>query len=180
MLHRTNARQVVPSYLEFEKKYPTLRVLSKAPDREIYEFFSRLGLDWRARNVVHLIHDLNHRFKGVIPRTVSDLKLLPGVGEYIAKAVACYAFGDAVAPIDTNVVRVTSRLFGLPYSPDSGRRRKDVRLVADTLVSSGHPKELNLALLDFAAIVCRPKPKCNLCPLRTQCNFYFTGTQMLS
>jgi A/G-specific adenine glycosylase len=174
MLQRTRAEQVVPFYLDFVKKYPTFSALRAANQEEVYEFFSRLGLNWRARNVVRLVRTLELDFNGLIPRKIDQLRLLPGVGEYVARAVMCYAYGDAVAPVDTNVVRVICRLFGLPYDPDSGRRRKDVRVAAIALVSSRSPKEINLALLDFAAEVCQPKPRCESCSLKHLCDFYAT------
>src|SRR6266480_6491114 len=77
MLHRTRAEQVVPFYLDFVKRYPTFSVLRKAAPKEIYQFYSRLGLNWRARNVVRLVHTLDLNFDGVIPRTIDRMKLLP-------------------------------------------------------------------------------------------------------
>src|SRR3989442_2444599 len=113
MLQRTKADQVVPVYVEFVKRYPSFEALRSASSDEVASLFSQLGLAWRAKNLVNLIRVLEERYRGEIPQTFSALRELPGIGDYVAKAVLCYAFGQSVVPIDTNVVRVVSRLFGI-------------------------------------------------------------------
>lgn len=175
MLQRTRAEQVVPVYLEFVKKYPTFRQLARAPDGQVLALFSKLGLNWRAQNVVRLIRTLEGRYGGEVPHDIVELKNLPAVGDYAAKAVLCYAFGDVLAPIDTNVVRIISRLFGLSMKSDTARRSKRISELTESLMPRGRSRDLNLSLLDFAAEVCRPRPLCQVCPLREQCEYYKTS-----
>src|SRR5438876_6634907 len=92
MLQRTRADQVVPIYSEFVKRYPTFGQLSKASERDVETLFARLGLKWRAKNVVKLIRVLKQKFDGKVPRDMTELKKLPAVGDYVASAVMCYAF----------------------------------------------------------------------------------------
>ncbi len=174
MLQRTKADQVVPVYSEFVKRYPTFQALASAPEDEVVSLFSRLGLTWRARNVIKLIRMLEDRYGGEIPRDISELRKLPAVGDYVAKAVSCYAFGDSLAPVDTNVVRVISRLFGLSVRSDSARRSKRISELTKSLIPKGQPQYLNLSVLDFAAEVCKPQPLCQVCPLRKYCDYYRT------
>jgi A/G-specific adenine glycosylase len=172
MLQRTRAEQVKPVYLEFVTKYPTFYELSLAPRSDVVSLFSRLGLKWRAKNVPRLIRQIKKLYHGTIPREIDALRKLPAVGEYVAAAVACYAFGQRTVAVDSNVVRVISRLFGIVVTLDSGRR--DVRLVrmATSLAPQNRIRDFNLALLDISAMICKPKPLCDICPLVKYCAFY--------
>src|SRR5437879_8907182 len=111
MLQRTKAEQVIPVYLEFVRRYPTFEKLSRASEDDVMSLFGRLGLRWRAKNVVTLIRQIREEFHGSIPHELEDLRNLTSVGEYVAAAVACYAFGRKAVAVDSNVVRVISRLF---------------------------------------------------------------------
>jgi len=176
MLQRTTARQVAPVYEEFVKKYPTLEMLSNAPDMDVFGLFSQLGLRWRAKNIAKLIAALRDRHHGLVPTNPSDLRDLPGVGEYVACAVECYAFGRRVVPVDTNVVRVIARLFGLHLDPDLARRSKLIKDLAAELAPTRRIRDFNLALLDFAATVCKPQPMCDVCPLALECAYFQAGS----
>jgi A/G-specific adenine glycosylase len=173
MLQRTKAEQVIPVYLEFVRRYPTFEILAKAPRRDVEHLFSRLGLVWRAKKVTELVEFLQGHFHGRIPDDPLMLRELPGVGDYVAKAVLCYAFGKNEAPIDTNVVRVISRLFGKRLNPDLGRRNKTILSLTQSLVPKGKDaRSFNLALLDLGALICRTRPRCDECPLNLECEYY--------
>ncbi len=173
MLQRTKAEQVVPVYLEFIQKYPTFDRLARAPSREVESLFSRLGLRWRAKQVTKLINVLKRRYNGRVPRDPLQLRELPGVGDYVCKAVLCYAFGRREGPVDTNVVRVITRLFGKPINPDRGRRNKTIVGLTQSLVPEGKDaRQFNLALLDLGAMICTSTPRCEECPLRSYCEYY--------
>ena|SRR5438309_8982520 len=177
MLLRTRAEQVVPVYLEFVRRYPTFEKLASAPRREVELLFSSLGLDWRTKRVIKLIRFLESHYDGRIPDDMKGLRGLPGVGDYIAKAVLCYAFGKREAPVDTNVVRVITRLFGKLLNPDLARRNKSIVELTNSLVPQGKDaQKFNLALLDLGALVCKPVPECNNCPLTTSCEYYRQNT----
>ncbi len=172
MLQRTNAKQVVPVYNEFVKKYPTLERLSKATNKELMGLFAQLGLKWRAQKIIKLISTLRDTHHGLVPANSAELRELPGVGEYVASAVECYAFGRRIVPIDTNVVRVIARLFGLSLSPDSGRRSKLMKELVLNVAPTRRIRDFNLALLDFGATVCKPQPICSICPLTSNCTYF--------
>ncbi len=173
MLLRTKAGQVTPVYDEFVRRYPTFKKLARASNRDILRLFSTLGLKWRARKIISLIRYLERHCKGVVPNDLAHLRELPGVGNYVAKAVLCYGFGRREGPVDSNVVRVVSRLLGLQVNPDTARRSKLIVGIADSLVPKGkNAQAYNLALLDLGALVCRPKPICYKCPLTSFCGYY--------
>src|SRR5437773_5913452 len=166
MLQRTRAAQVVPVYLEFVENYPTFEQLVKAPRQEVELLFSRLGLKWRTKQVTKLIQCLKREHEERIPDDPVKLRELPEVGDYVSKAVECYAFGKREGPVDTNVVRVNTRLFGKTMNADIARRNKTIAGITRSLVPSGSDaRRFNLALLDLGAMICRPVPRCPECPL---------------
>jgi A/G-specific adenine glycosylase len=178
MLQRTKADQVAPVYEEFLKRYPSFDKLFAAPSQDVIALFSRLGLKWRAKSVIKLIKALK-KMNGIVPDDLHTLRQLPGVGDYVAAAVLCYAFGENTAPVDANVVRVISRLFGMRITSDAGRRNQTLRETVESLVPEEKPRDFNLAMLDFAAMVCKPKPLCVQCPLGEDCIYYAESKQIL-
>lgn len=113
---------------------------------------------------------------GQVPSGYDILLTLPGVGDYVAAAVCCFAFDQPVILADTNTVRVVGRVFGVPTHAES-RRRKPVRQLLDALLDRQHPRAYNLALLDLAALMCTPSnPSCDRCPIAAYCSSAGTVT----
>src|SRR2546426_1380767 len=113
MLRRTRADQVVPVYECVAQRYPSAEELAVAPTEELRALLYPLGLEWRADNIVSMVREVVERYNGEVPGTKDEMMSLPGVGDYVASAVACFAKGEPTPIIDTNVVRVLGRLFGL-------------------------------------------------------------------
>lgn len=171
MLQRTRAEQVVPVYEEFIRRFPDIESLAKTEKETVREYFSRLGLLWRADLVVDLAKELIARFGGVIPPDREKLLSLPGVGDYIADAILSFAYGMDVAVVDSNVCRVLGRVFGLKQHGEARRDRR-FRELAQKLVPHGKSREFNWAMIDFASMICIPrKPKCGECPLKSVCAY---------
>lgn len=170
MLHRTRAAQVTPIYQRFIERYPNVQVLAQASKQELRDALSSLGLFWR----IDLIHDMAIRlvtvFGGRIPEAKEELLSLPGVSDYIASALRCFAWNLPEPLVDTNTVRVIGRLFGLPVK-DSSRRNRRFRNLLAALVDPHNPREYNYALLDLADHICMKKraPECQDCPLKGLC-----------
>ncbi len=172
MLHRTQAPQVVPVYQTFIERFPTIAELSNAPREDLHRVLHSLGLRWRIDLIQDMGADLVFRFKGQVPRDRDELLSLPGVSEYIAGAVRCFAWNLAEPLVDTNTVRVTGRLFGLTTKDSSRRNSKFRRLIA-ALVERQDPRMYSFALLDLADQICTKKrpPACHLCPVNVHCSF---------
>ena len=113
---------------------------------------------------------LNAHFNGQIPKEKEILLSLPGVSDYIAGAVRCFAWNLPEPILDTNIVRVVGRLFGLEIK-DSSRRNRQYRDLIDALVDPVEPRTYNYALLDLADKVCtkRQPPDCMQCPILEWC-----------
>src|SRR5437870_12789821 len=78
-LHRTRAKQVVPVYENFLKKFPNLRALSHASPLEIETMLRPLGLRWRVTLLIIMVKEIMEKYKGVIPSEKNQLESLPGV-----------------------------------------------------------------------------------------------------
>lgn len=170
MLHRTQASQVTPVYETFMKLYPHLFELTQATKEELREVLYPLGLLWRTDLIYDMASILTSNYKGKIPSTKSELLSLPGVSDYIASAVRCFAWGFPDALVDTNTTRVVGRIFGLEIK-DSSRRNLNFKKLIAELVDANFPGAYHYALLDFADKVCTKKrlPDCEQCPLLQTC-----------
>ena len=172
MLHRTQAAQVKSVYKNFIKHYPTLTALTSGSRRGIRTILKPLGLTWRINAVFKMSRVLQNKFNGTVPKQKGDLLGLPGVGDYIANAVRCFAWSYPEPLVDTNTVRVVGRVFGLK-TKDSSRRTKVFREIIAKLVSTKKPREFNYSLIDLAHNVCHKSkdPECNICPLLRYCSY---------
>src|SRR5207302_2853745 len=92
-------------------------------------------------------------YGGELLRSVTELMALKGIGRYTAGAVACFAYEQPVAMVDTNVRRVLSRVFGVEPSQVEG--------IADAVVPPKAAYVWNQALMDIGATLCRAqRPVC--------------------
>jgi A/G-specific adenine glycosylase len=171
LLHRTRADQVVPVFNEFIHEFPTVADLAKAKQAHVTRILRPLGLFWRNRLLVPLAREILSAHKGRIPSAKSDLESLPGVSNYIAAAVRCFAFGDAEALLDTNTVRILGRLFALTVN-DNSRRNNEFARIYSSLMNIEQPRYFNYAMIDLGALVCRPRnPSCEICPANEVCGY---------
>ena len=169
MLLRTQADQVEPVYRKFVSKYPSLEDAVEASHQDIHDILSPLGLSWRADRVYETLQILDKEHDVTVPSERDALVDLPGVSQYIAGAVRCFALGKPEALIDTNTVRITGRLFGLEIKDSSRRTNRFQRLIKE-LVDPNHPRHYNFSLLDLGAEICTSRnPNCARCPLSEMC-----------
>lgn len=170
LLHRTRSEQVIPIYLEFIRRYPDMRALARARFEEIQKVLHSAGLRWRVRLLHEMSRKIMDEFSGEIPRDIRDLKSLPGISDYIASAVRCFAFGYPEPILDTNTVRITGRVFGIEIT-DSSRRDRKFRDLMSRLVDPERPELFNYSLLDLGKTICKKRnPECRICPLNDICN----------
>jgi len=169
MLQRTRADQVEPIYKRFMRKYPKPRILAAAPAGDVEEHLRSLGLLHRAGKIRNFAIALVKDHGGVMPRSRDELLKLPNIGDYVADATLCFAYGQDAAVVDANVVRVLQRVFGVKVGGEA-RRSLEIKGLAQILVPRGKAREYNWAILDFAALICTShNPKCGECPLGDLC-----------
>ena len=164
-LHRTKAEQVA-------RIADDLLRLGETPDsfldnsKERAPMLASLGLHWRIENLNSAAEFVRDRLAGEVPDNWQDLTVIPGVGDYIASAVLCFAFGRASVLMDTNTVRIARRVLEISDQPNWR-----LRLTLHELAGhEGADVEWNQALLDLGALVCRARgPRCDVCPVRAYC-----------
>ncbi len=172
MLQRTKADQVEHVYRNFFREFKKPSHLAKANPATVRKILMPLGLRWRVPKFRLLARELMREFSGGVPRTRRQLLLLPGVGDYIAGAVLSIAFRKKEWIVDANVVRLFKRFFDLKTG-NEGRRDKVIIGLSKAYSQCKKPRDANLALLDFASIICKPRrPLCNTCPIRFRCFFF--------
>ena len=176
MLQQTQVAVVVPYWERFLARFPTVAELAAAPLEDVLTLWKGLGYYSRARNLHRAAQEVVARHGGRLPRTAAELRALPGFGPYTAGAVASIAYEEPAALVDGNVARVLSRLFVVEGAP--GERAREARLwqLADALVHGERPGDLNQALMEHGATVCRPEaPLCLLCPVQAACGALRAG-----
>jgi len=170
-LQRTRADQVFSVYFQFIETFPTPSDLAVADESLVRKITYPLGLTWRGKNLKRTAVDIKEKFNGEIPSNREELLQIRGVGDYIADSIIYLAFEKRRSIIDSNVVRILGRLHGIETHAES-RRNKKFRELADNLLPKKNFRKFNLALLDLGALVCIRHPKCNDCPIKTNCTFY--------
>ena len=171
MLRRTKADQVKQVYDRLFAEYPGIEAMAKARDEELEQILYPLGLKWRTPAFGLVAREVQAKYRCRIPEEREELTTLPGVGEYVAGAVLSIAYGKKEWIVDSNIVRLFKRYFGIKTSKE-GRRDKHVVELAKAYVSGKDPRKANLALLDFAALMCLPRnPRCTQCSLSTTCHY---------
>ncbi|MGO9239635.1 MAG: A/G-specific adenine glycosylase [Bryobacteraceae bacterium] len=176
MLQQTRVAAVVPYYERFLERYPEPQALARAPEAEVLALWSGLGYYARARNLWRAARAIAELCR--FPQTFEEIKVLPGVGEYTAAAVASIAFGLPHAVLDGNVVRVLSRLTAETGDVRASEVRARLKEAAQNLLDPSRPGDFNQAVMELGATVCLPRlPQCLLCPLRGGCAARAQGIQ---
>ena len=162
MLQQTQVKTALPYFHRFIETYPTIQALAEASDDEVMSLWAGLGYYSRARNLLKAARKIHE--SGEFPKTVKELKSLPGVGPYIAGAIGSIALGLDVPAVDGNHHRVLSRLFR-----DKGDRNS-MWAIAGQIIPKGRAGDFNQALMDLGSQICTSKsPKCTQCPLVQLC-----------
>jgi A/G-specific adenine glycosylase len=166
MLQQTQVERVIPKYREFLRCFPTPHALAEAPRAEVIRRWAPLGYNLRAVRLHEAAQQVVAQFGGRLPSGPEELRRLKGLGPYTAAAIACFAFAQDVAVVDTNVRRVLSRIAnGTAPLPE-----REVGARAEALVPDGQASAWNQALMDLGATVCLARrPRCMLCPARAFC-----------
>jgi len=174
LLRKTTAQQVEKIYNTFLSKYPSPEILAEADEDYLKELLRPLGMEHKRAELLKKFGlTVKEVYNGEIPSEIEELLKLPGVGMYAANAVLSFVYSKDLPLLDTNFIRVIQRVFGIKSEKTRARDDKKLWEFAQKLIPPGDSKHFNLAVLDFAALVCRAKnPKCNLCVMKEICNYY--------
>lgn len=157
MLQQTQVTRVLLKYEAWLKAFPTVEKLAVAKTADVLRLWSGLGYNRRALYLQKTAQAIVSKHNGVWPKTVDELKKLPGIGEYTARAIACFAFDQQIAVVDTNIRKVILTQF--PHFATE----KNTQRLADQLLPKGKAYQWNQALMDYASSVLKqekiPIPK---------------------
>ncbi len=180
MLQQTRIAAAEGYYRRFLERFPTIESLAEATLDEVLKLWEGLGYYARARNLHRLAQVVVAEHGGQFPVSAEALQTLPGIGRYTAAAIASIAFGEAIAVLDGNVVRVLTRLIDLPEEISQPKVMEQLWALASKLLSSKRPGDYNQALMDLGRMICTPRrPDCERCPVREFCLAAERGTQEL-
>jgi A/G-specific adenine glycosylase len=156
------------------KKWPTPKHLAKAKKSDVIKYWGRLGYPRRALRLHETSKIITTKYRGSIPKTLPELRELPGVGEYTAAAIYSFAYGKRALVLDTNIRRVFARAIdGKEYASltlNNKERTKREKLI---------PREASLwaaATMELGATICTARsPQCEICPIAQSCVWRFKG-----
>lgn len=171
MLQQTQVKTVLPYYARFLGRFPDVRSLSEAKEAEVLQFWSGLGYYSRARNLHRGAKYLLKIHQGEFPKTIPELRKIPGIGPYTAGAVSSIAFNHPEPIVDGNVQRVFARFYGMKRAlPDSKADIWFWQKAREWVSQSAQPRILNQALMELGATRCtKAAPQCSRCPLSQGC-----------
>jgi A/G-specific adenine glycosylase len=178
MLQQTTVAAVGPFYERFLARFPDVQSLAMASEEEVLRLWEGLGYYSRGRNLRTAAIIVCDRHGGRFPETVAGLRSLPGIGRYVAGAVASFAFGIRSPIVEANTLRLYCRLLGYSGDPRNAGGQQVLWAFAESILPTQKVGNFNQALMDLGSMICTPKnPDCPRCPLKTVCRALASGTQ---
>ena len=179
MLQQTQVKTVLPYFKKFTKKFPTLESLSKSNEKEILKMWEGLGYYRRARNLYACSKQLITSYKGKLPKTLDEIKKLPGIGDYTGSALLGLVYDQPRIAVDGNVKRVFAR--NLNKNEAKIDFNKLFNSNSKMLFKNKRNADFVEALMEFGALICRPKdPKCFVCCLNKTCKYLKSSKKIIT
>lgn len=179
MLQQTPVARVLPVYDYWMARWPSPADLAQESLAEVLRAWDRMGYPRRAKRLHEAAHVIVAEHRGVVPSELGALLALPGVGDYTARAIRCFAFGIAEAVVDTNVRRVVARAQagqGEAGPPRTVADRADVSALLETLDNTAGQCVGAAGLMELGAVVCKARaPECSSCPIADVCSWRTSG-----
>ena len=171
MLQQTQVVTVIPYFNRFIKNIPDLQTLARFDNRKLIKLWEGLGYYSRVRNLKKTSQIIIKDFNKKLPDNFSDLKSLPGIGDYTASAISAIAFNKPIIPLDGNVERVLKRYLYL---------KKENQIKKENLIkhkkifgTSKRSSDYAQALMELGALICKPNnPLCEKCPIYKNCKSF--------
>lgn len=172
LLQRTKAETVSKYYNQFIRDFPNWTILAQADTATIEKYLKPIGLyRQRGKRLKSLALEMVKR-KGKLPKERTDLESIPFFGQYIANAIELIIFDKPTPLVDVNMVRLLERYFGKRKMADI-RYDPYLQWLSYKIVNHQKAKEINWAILDYAAMICKAKkPLCTECGLRGKCLYF--------
>jgi len=172
LLQRTTAPAVANFYATFMHRFPNWEAIAAASADDLGLFLKPLGL-WR-RRAASLLGLARYAVtaSGEFPRGAANHADIPAVGQYVSNAISVFQHGENAPLLDVNMARVIER-FIRPRKLADIRYDPWLQAAAHWLVRGESPQQVNWAVLDFAAVVCKARaPRCASCPVSSRCAYF--------
>src|SRR4051794_10328269 len=166
MLQQTPVARVEPIWRDWVARWPTPSATAAASAADVLRAWGKLGYPRRAKRLHECALAIAGEHGDVVPSDVETLLSLPGIGAYTARAVACFAYGQRVPVVDTNVRRVVARAVHGRADATASTSPRDLTDVAALLPDKVDAPRFSVALMELGATVCTARsPRCGICPL---------------
>lgn len=179
MLQQTPVARVLPVYDYWMNRWPTPANLAQESLAEVLRAWDRMGYPRRAKRLQEAAQVIVREHGGEVPHNLEALLALPGVGDYTARAVRCFAFGIPEDVVDTNVRRVVARAHRGQGEAGPARTtadRRDVASLLDGLATAPEKCAGAAGLMELGAVVCKARaPECSACPIAEVCQWRIAG-----
>ena len=177
MLQQTQVKTVIPYFNKFTKKFKTINALSKSNEKEILKMWEGLGYYRRARNLLACSKILVQNYKSKLPRSIIEIKKLPGVGDYTANALSGLVYNEPRIAVDGNVKRVFSRYLNIEEIKINFN--EFIKKNKKRLFITKRNDDFVEALMEFGALICKPKdPNCFTCCLNKTCKYFKSNNKI--
>ncbi|NTW57391.1 MAG: A/G-specific adenine glycosylase [Chlorobiaceae bacterium] len=147
MLQQTQAERVKGKFLAWMERFPDLKSLASASQRDVLELWSGLGYNSRGLRLQACAKAIMERFGGVVPIEPMELISLPGIGEYTSRSIPAFADNLDVAAVDTNIRRIIIHEFAFPETIS----KAEIQEIAELLLPKGRSRQWHNALMDYGA-----------------------------
>lgn len=175
MLQQTPVARVIPLWQDWVVRWPTASATAAASPADVVRAWGKLGYPRRAKRLHECATVIARDHDDVVPADVDVLLSLPGIGSYTARAVACFAYRQAVPVVDTNVRRVVARAVHGCADAGAPSTTRDHADVVALLPEGAAAPQFSAALMELGATVCTARsPRCGLCPI-SECAWRLAG-----
>ncbi len=195
MLQQTQVPRVIVIYKQFLEKFPTLKDLANASNKDVILAWRGMGYNSRALRLRDAAKIVLEEHGGKFPKEMKELLAIKGIGPYTAGAIRNFAFNIPTPCIDTNIRRIIHRVFIRPEGVDEETGKEvwqkndrellplaseiltialDTKNVPTNYPLQTTPSAWHAALMDFGSAVCKKiTPQCEICPMKDFCNSAF-------
>lgn len=176
MLQQTPVARVIPRLAEWLAEWPDPAALAAASPADAVRRWANLGYPRRALWLHRAAVEIRDRHDGTVPSDVVALLALTGIGDYTARAVSVFAYGERHPVVDTNTRRVIARAVAGRSQPGPPSRRDLDAMAALLPADDADAATFNAAAMELGAVVCTARaPRCDVCPIAHVCAWRAAG-----
>jgi len=180
MLQQTQVATVIDYFNRFIKKFPTVKKLAAADQADVLKMWEGLGYYRRARQMHAAAQVVVEQHGGKFPEEFDQVLALPGIGRYTAGAILSISLDQRLPILEGNTIRLFARLMAMKSDPRSTDNQKALWEFSELLLPRKRCGDFNQSLMELGSEICHPrKPKCLICPLRSNCPTAIQGLQQL-